>query len=750
VRTRDIDDYLQRGWNVTQSGIRATKVSRPKSPDEQFEDRIWLLAHSLGYKEMNESYDFKISTSETHTKQIDVLGASRDHVSVIECKFSDPETRATSASLLQDLRAYVGIIPAVRRAIASRYRDEDSGLTSFLFVTQNITWSSTHLDYAKENGIVVIQDEHIAYLESVAKDSQRLGMTQFLAHVVGPTRIPGYHVAVPALEGREGRLRYYQFAISPKDLVPIVMVQHRAGFESDSPTYQRLLKRTKLSQIAKYLNDGNRFPSPLLLNIQRRRGSGFRFDPAESSLQPDGQVRFGTLTLPHRYSSAWIVDGQHRLFGYFHDTVEEDVLEDGSLFVTAYENLSGEEEARRFIDINNNQTSVPRGLIEELYPELFAGSESPYVRLRVIRSQAAFNLSTRTGSPLRNLVSMESRPEIKASITFLGLIDAIQLTGMLGAADRRVGMLPGLFTRDSDRATATRATEVLGAFLTWVAEHLEEHWLLRGTSNQPGQPGGYLCTNRGLSALFLVFSDLLRWRQDNAHLDVQTAQPEHLVSAVSEYMEPVLSYFRTPSYESIRKLVNFRGSTAGRDGGRELELVINNQFEDFNPPGLVVHQERMLERIQQRINSGQHAFVRMIQDIFIGVANAEHGEFMAWFMLLSPRRRGEISQRQGQMDPSAALINFMDLEDFRTSANTLGGEVKAHLDIESGDNLAWMGELITRVRNPAAHASNRTQGEAELDLLIGYYNRLRALIASSEFVSSNGIEISLEIPELSV
>lgn len=50
----------------------------------------------------------------------------------------------------------------------------------------------------------------------------------------------------------------------------------------------------------------------------------------------EDKLRFGWLHLPSTYKSAWIIDGQHRLYG-FSDL--DDKYLDSTLFVIAFERL---------------------------------------------------------------------------------------------------------------------------------------------------------------------------------------------------------------------------------------------------------------------------------------------------------------------------------------------------------------------------------------------------------------------------
>jgi DGQHR domain-containing protein len=84
----------------------------------------------------------------------------------------------------------------------------------------------------------------------------------------------------------------------------------------DLETYQRMVKPTRLAAIGRYIDEGGTFPTNIVINFKREN---LRFDPREKF----GDTATGILSLPGQYGSAWVVDGQHRLYGYAYATRED-------------------------------------------------------------------------------------------------------------------------------------------------------------------------------------------------------------------------------------------------------------------------------------------------------------------------------------------------------------------------------------------------------------------------------------------
>src|SRR5258708_24772898 len=69
---------------------RGTTWRRPKTADETFEDRIWLLLFNLGFKSLNVDRQCRLEYK-AYTKQIDVLGRDESHVFVVQCRTTESE-----------------------------------------------------------------------------------------------------------------------------------------------------------------------------------------------------------------------------------------------------------------------------------------------------------------------------------------------------------------------------------------------------------------------------------------------------------------------------------------------------------------------------------------------------------------------------------------------------------------------------------------------------------------------------------
>ena len=117
----------------------------------------------------------------------------------------------------------------------------------------------------------------------------------------------------------------YTFSISPDYLLKIAYISHRLkGKASDVSTYQRMVSKSRLNKIKEYISNQGIFPTNIVINLDKNRH--LRFERAKQEGDRDEAV-FGWLNISPSYKSAWIIDGQHRLFAYSgHELSKKSVL----------------------------------------------------------------------------------------------------------------------------------------------------------------------------------------------------------------------------------------------------------------------------------------------------------------------------------------------------------------------------------------------------------------------------------------
>ena len=245
---------------------------------------------------------------------------------------------------------------------------------------------------------------------------------------------------------------------TPKDLLKISFVNHTSLNDPEgAPTYQRLVSRGRLRQIGRFIDQGGYFPTNVLVNFI----STVRFEKISKNTLAD--VTFGTLYLPNRYRSVWIIDGQHRLYGFTncdHSFLSQNIV------VIAFEKLSHEEEAILFVTIKHEQKSVPKTLLDDLEGDLKWGSTNPGERIGAIAARLIKNLNSDVGEPFYNRVIEQGiRATDEICLTVPALKNGIRRSGLIGKVNPRPkAFLLGPFSGSNDLDTLDRARSAINHF----------------------------------------------------------------------------------------------------------------------------------------------------------------------------------------------------------------------------------------------------------------------------------------------
>ena len=273
--------------------------------------------------------------------------------------------------------------------------------------------------------------------------------------------------------------------------MPIAFVNHRSLRDLEgAPSYQRLISRSRLRDVARYLTDGGFFPNSILINFR----DDVRFD--KQTVFEDRQITFGQLYLPDRFKSAWVIDGQHRLFGF---TELVGKRADGIVPILAFEKLSPSSEAELFATINSKQQKVAPGLLDELAGELKLNSEDFGERIGAIASRALDMMASETGNPFEDRVKAADQADSDTiCLTVSAIKNAIVSSRLLGTMSRNGVEIAGPFSRRNTKETLNALCEGLSAYFSLVEGANKERW-------EMGRPG-YLCSNIGVRVTFACWA----------------------------------------------------------------------------------------------------------------------------------------------------------------------------------------------------------------------------------------------------
>lgn len=295
------------------------------------------------------------------TNQLDVVGIDSELVLGIECKSA--VTYSKRPKFQEELAKFSDFRERLSKAVKAQWSSPQKRQTALLFFTCNINLSENDRERAKQANIFLFDEEDLEYYEKLVSQIGPAAKYQFFADMLPGKTVAGLEIKVPAVKTKMGQYNCYTFPISPEYLLKISYVSHRTkGKASDINTYQRMIAKSRLKAIRQYITDKGIFPTNIVVNLDKKCIDFQRLKQENEKEESEASGMLGWLHLRPAFKSAWIIDGQHRLFSYSgHPRAKT-----GHLAVLAFEGIPPSAQARLFVDINAKQKSVKTSLLQEL------------------------------------------------------------------------------------------------------------------------------------------------------------------------------------------------------------------------------------------------------------------------------------------------------------------------------------------------------------------------------------------------
>lgn len=687
----------QDGWVVVKKNKSSVRVSKPKPNDRQLEDDIWCLLYKLGFKELNANRNFTIKLGQdSPARQIDIFAKDDETVFIVECTHSQEQKPKSIKGLIDKIN---GIRDDVIKAIHSHYGREPKLKVKWAIATRNVDWRKADKERAAEANIAVITEQDIAYYSKLTDYLKEAARYQFLARYLKGEGVPGLSVDIPATKGRMGKTTFYNFLISPFDLLKIAYISHKATSTNDLETYQRMVKPKRLKAIAAYIDDGGQFPTNIVINFKTKDPLRFhKIETFENST-------FGTLKLPGQYGAAWVIDGQHRLYGFeFSERGKNHVVP-----VLAYVNLPATEEMRLFVDINCEQVKVSRSLLNEIYANLNYGSDDPAERLEALYPRIALRLDEIPSSPIQNRVQTVSKDNDKnRCLTLITLTDGIKKNRFLGSITQNLPNTPMVqpgplsdLSGDMD-ITTEKAADVIAGYFDLFAKGAPGNWQLGDAK------GGFLCTNNGLRALLRLLKELINFIEAHDHVKAVSMDAIDIVGKVAPYVAPLVEFFSNADQSEIQ---SFRSRQA-EDGVNKNCLGMMGIINEAKPEFI---SRELLDYVSTRDEEGTNVARRLIDEInlvlfkdVIDKLKEHYGETKdAWWWQGIPQTTREKCDAQVNRDNGVKdRWQYLSLADYQTIVPHNWELFEKSYDFgdkgKKADKVSWIGRL-NKIRQTTHH-----------------------------------------------
>lgn len=556
IHQAELPSKEQEGWEIKRPlKYNKVKIRRLKKCDELLEDKVWLLFYSMGFTELNKDRNFKIQAGPTK-KQIDVFAKEGNNAFIVECKASSEDKHISK----KDIHEISDLKEDIRKAIIERYKKKIR--VSFIIATRGIKWNKDDEKLAKDKVIFIWREAELEYYDAIVKHLGNSAKYQ-LYSIFFKKDYELKKIRVPAISGKWGKVKYYSFVIQPEKLLQVAYVHHRRSNLGELlGSYQRMLNKTRLNRIKNFIDkkDGY-FPNNIIINFTKRP----KFD--QKAPKEEG-ITFGILTFPPYRSSAWIIDGQHRLYGY----ANSKRITTATLPVLAFESIDVKDQAKLFVDINKEQKAVEANLLWDLYPDIYRDSKDEEHQLLRAISRLVKKLNSDKDSPLYSYINMPSVPakeKRKANLTINTICDSIEDTELINKEG-------GILYKENYDSTVDYSGEILKKYLQTIAESFPEDWEKGNT--------GLLRTNIGIRIFLIILEHLLKGLK---YIGKERTYKKRYLNKFKNEVKRLLS----PAIEELKSMTNDergdirKASAKGKvlDNARKLGWCIKTKFEWFGP-----------------------------------------------------------------------------------------------------------------------------------------------------------------------
>lgn len=594
ISLNELDDYINEGWEEVSRTKYKAKIQKLKPAGVRFEDDIWCMFYNLGFRHLNYDEKLEIPWGENpgDKHQLDVVAIGEEAIFVVECKATENIKPASFKKDIDDMRLYRdGVMKALRQIYG-----EDKKV-KFIFATRNYTFAEGCEDEKRlaENKIFQFTDNTYDYVNSLIKAYKSTVIYQFYGLMFRHERINNDKIRIPALKGTMGGHTYYMLSIEPATLLKIGFVLHRTRVNTQitMPTYQRLLVPSRLKGIGEFIDKKNGyFPNSVIINFDdSERKNRIQFDLASGG-SDDTRTKLGYLTIPNAYCIAYIIDGQHRVYGYAGSKYKDT----NTIPVVAFDGLPSDEQLRIFMDINEHQKAVTPSLRLDLNEDL--NWESPHLdsRLKALRSSIIKQLGRDNSSVLARKIAIgedTAKLQLKPFDTALSKSSLLPKATKKEYTDHTDVCLYNTNCVEHNKAMLDAQKRISNlikecyayVYYKMIEEHKEEYET-------------FIECNRGTYAFVSLIASLNESLIRSEKLSQKSSTKEQ-VDAMAPYFDVLIHYLCNMPIDEQTQIRLIKGQGADTLWLRMYQNAIHKQMPEYNPEGLEAWLETQDKDLQE-------------------------------------------------------------------------------------------------------------------------------------------------------
>ena len=636
------------------------QVLKKKPFSDTFEDEVWMLFYNIGFKVMNATRDFKMSYSKDMpelTQQVDVIAIDDDVCLFIECKAT--ETLNNTTTWKETLEAWAGKYSGLVQEIKTKYPNRKC---KFIFATKNYILGPQDQNRIHDFKFLNYSNENIKYLKSLSDHLGTSARYQLLGSIFAGEKVANINSQVPAIEGKMGGLTYYTFVIEPERLLKLSFILHRNSANHDEmPTYQRLIQKSRLQKIREFVeadSGHNFFPNSLIVSIDSGR-AGLRFDQAEKKIQVEGSSsKIGKLTLPQCYHSIYVIDGQHRLYGYSGTKYAHK----NTIPVVAFVDLDKDTQVKMFMDINENQKKVSKSLRNILTVDLFFDSKIAEQRQRALMLYFGQKLGEDKASPLYNRVVMgENEADSMMCITIEYIKEAISDSALFNKYKKDTSNLTkkGILDKETTEQTAEFFLHFLYKCLKVIKDYCVTEWN-RGDA-------GYLTINNMMYAIIRVIGNIVYIVDGQEDGGISTVSSDSLFKKCEVWIQKLADTLESLSPEVAAAIKGYRGGTAKSRAKTDLQLAFHSKYPEFTNDEI----ENYIKENDPINTENARRELRLILQYLIGQIKEYRGKDQGWLYKYAPEKtiiniksRATAEETKRMMNGDSTPVDFWSFISF--------------------------------------------------------------------------------------
>ena len=200
-----------------------------------------------------------------------------------------------------------------------------------------------------KNGIYLWTFNVTSYYSRVAKVLGIFTRNEILRDFDIPIAEKGKHREEAVKIEQGGNPPMFLLGMHPGLLLQLGYVARRAKKEAGA--YQRIINKQRLESLSEYLKNKNMLlANPVIIAFDKETRDDVHYEEDDMELE-----------FPTTYCSAWIIDGQHRIFAFRKTKYKkwsEEVNEELKLPVVAFKDISDAQQTRTFVNINYYQKRI--------------------------------------------------------------------------------------------------------------------------------------------------------------------------------------------------------------------------------------------------------------------------------------------------------------------------------------------------------------------------------------------------------